>query len=75
MLGLELSEDQWQEINYVETLLNVASALMPIGPPTYMAEIAPGNEKYLASALYSLSRLGWLLTGKGCVCIMLTSQH
>ncbi|XP_047500087.1 phosphatidylinositide phosphatase SAC2-like isoform X2 [Penaeus chinensis] len=56
MLGLELSEDQWQEINYVETLLNVASALMPIGPPSYMAEIAPGNEKYLASALYSLSR-------------------
>ncbi|XP_066980219.1 phosphatidylinositide phosphatase SAC2 isoform X2 [Macrobrachium rosenbergii] len=56
LLGCQLSDDQWQEINYIETLLNVASALMPIGPPTYMAEIAPGNEKYLASALYSLSR-------------------
>ena len=56
LLGCRLSDDQWQEINYVETLLNVASALMPVGPPTYMAEIAPGNEKYLASALYSLSR-------------------
>lgn len=67
MQGLELSDGQWQEIDYVETLLNVASALMPIGPPSYMAEIAPGNEKYLVSALYSLSRLGWMLYGKGCV--------
>ncbi|KAG0711962.1 Phosphatidylinositide phosphatase SAC2 [Chionoecetes opilio] len=56
MLGLELSNSQWQEIDYVETLLSVAGALMPIGPPSYMAEIAPANEKYLASALYSLSR-------------------
>lgn len=58
MLGCELSESQWQEIDYVETLLNVASALMPIRPPSYMAEIAPCSEKYLASAVYSLSRLG-----------------
>ncbi|XP_045120443.1 phosphatidylinositide phosphatase SAC2-like isoform X1 [Portunus trituberculatus] len=56
MLGLELSNSQWQEIDYVETLLSVAGALMPIGPPSYMAEIAPASEKYLASALYSLSR-------------------
>lgn len=58
MLGLELSDSQWQEIDYIETLLSVAGALMPIGPPSYMAEIAPSSEKYLASALYSLSRLG-----------------
>ncbi|KAK7073587.1 Phosphatidylinositide phosphatase SAC2, partial [Halocaridina rubra] len=55
LVGCHLSDDQW-EINYVETLRNVASALIPVGPPTYMAEIAPSNEKYLASALYSLSR-------------------
>lgn len=64
MLGLELSNSQWQEIDYVETLLSVAGALMPIGPPSYMAEIAPASEKYLASALYSLSRLGPKLLGR-----------
>ena len=58
--GDEVSDDVWNEINYLDTLLNVTSALMPIGPPAYMADVAYGPEKYLVHAIYSLSRLGFL---------------
>ncbi|KAL7647035.1 UNVERIFIED_CONTAM: hypothetical protein RMT77_002292 [Armadillidium vulgare] len=51
-----LTRDCFEEINYLETLGNVASALAPVGPPQYMSDIALGPEKELANAVYSLSR-------------------
>ena len=50
------SEDIWNEINNLEIFYNVASALVPVGPPQYMTDIALAPEKYLANAVYSLSR-------------------
>ena len=55
------SEDLWNEINHLELLSNVASSLVPVGPPQYMTDIAIGPEKLLASAMISLSRSEYLI--------------
>ena len=52
----EVALESWVEINSLETLAGVASSLVPVGPPQYMALIATDKEKHLANAVFTFSR-------------------